>query len=64
MPLKATATKIRKISASMSTAPGVGTSVNVKSPPGVWGRLEVGVGLKIDKFITCIAIAVYKMLDW
>ena len=53
MSLKATATKIRKTSASMSTAPGVGTSVNVKSPPGVWGRL--GVGHEIDK---CIMITI------
>ena len=49
MPLKATATKIRKTSASMSTAPGEGTSVNVKSPPGVWGH--PGMGLEIDKCI-------------
>ena len=32
----------------MSTSPGVGTSVDVKSPPGLWGRLEVeGWGLKL-----------------
>jgi len=49
MPLKATATKILKTSASMSTAPGMGTSVNVKSPLGVWGC--PGVGLEIDKCI-------------
>ena len=34
---------------SMSNAPGVGTSVNVKSPPEVWGR--PGVGLEIDRCI-------------
>ena len=33
----------------MSTAQGVGTSVNVKSPPEVWGR--PGVGLEIDRCI-------------
>ena len=37
MPLKVTATKNSKNLASMSTAPAVRTSVNVKSPPGVWG---------------------------
>ena len=41
MPLSATAMKIGKFSA---TAPGVGTSVNVKSPPEVWGRPGVGGG--------------------
>ena len=57
-------TKIRKTSASMSAAPGVGTSVNVKSPSGVCGRRggvcgeargwgDGGVGLEIDKCIEC-----------
>ena len=36
----------------MLTAPGVGTNVNVKSPPGVWGC--PGVGLEIDKCISNI----------
>ena len=31
----------------MSNAPGVGTSVNVKSPPEVWGRPGWGWGLKL-----------------
>ena len=31
----------------MSTAPGVGTSANVKSPPGVWGlKLTSVLGLQ------------------
>ena len=34
----------------MSNAPGVGTSINVKSPPEVWGR--PGVGVEIDRCIT------------
>ena len=43
--LKATVTKSGKISTSMSTTLGVGTSVNVKSPPEVWGRLGGGGGV-------------------
>ena len=43
---------------SMSNAPGVGTSVNVKSPPEVWGRLGVGVGLEIDR---CIMASVWDI---
>jgi len=38
----------------MSNAPGVGTSVNVKSQPEVWGR--PGVGLEIDRCIKMMLI--------
>jgi len=36
----------------MLTGPGVGIGVNVKSPPGVWGHLEVG--LEFHKLIKSI----------
>jgi len=48
--------KLKKINVNVK-CPRVGTSVNVKSPPEVWGR--PGVGLEIDRCIRVLPTDTY-----
>ena len=53
--LQTVASVISCLNLNVNYTPGVGTSVNVKSLPGVWGR--PGVGLEIDKCKILILLA-------